>query len=291
MFRCSSTKLLITVMGYSFVVTSAVMFVYELIKEYTFNDLTKWQSHIVTIVFTSLLSAAVSFFISRRFIFYSTRLKEENNKLVECNKVINGLISEKNILLREVHHRLKNNMSTVHSILLLQARTAENPEAIKMIEDAASRVKSMAILYDKLYCSEILTSISLSGYLPVLIDEIVSNFLNSTFIKIEKDIEDFELDGEKLQTLGILINELFTNIMKYAFEGRENGFIYISARLKDDLVSVVIHDNGNGMPEFVDFNEPHSFGLLIVKSLVDKLSGEISIERIEGTKLVLEFKI
>ena len=200
------------------------------------------------------------------------------------------LLREKELVLKEVHHRIKNNMNTIHSLLTLQAATVSDVAAYAALEDAGSRVRSMMMLYDKLYQSTDFTEISVARYLPPLIDEILSNFPNRRMVKTEKNIGDFLLDVKKLQPLGIIINELLTNIMKYAFTGKKAGRIAVSAICTDDHVSVVIEDNGNGMPETVDFENSTGFGLVLVAGLTRQLDGTIRIVRARGTRIILEFR-
>jgi len=201
------------------------------------------------------------------------------------------LLREKELVLKEVHHRIKNNMNTIHSLLTLQAATVSDAAAYAALEDAGSRVRSMMLLYDKLYQSTDFNEIPVARYLPPLIDEILSNFPNRSMVKTEKNIGDFLLDVKKLQPLGIIINELLTNIMKYAFTGKKDGRIAVSAICTDDLVSVVIEDNGNGMPESVDFENSTGFGLVLVAGLTRQLDGTIRIVRAKGTRIILEFRI
>lgn len=123
-------------------------------------------------------------------------------------------------------------MSTLNAFLVLQMQTVTEPSAIEALKDAGSRVQSMMVLYDKLYQTGIFSNISIKSYLPALINQIISNFPNSGIVKIEEAIDDFVLDTKRLQPFSIIINELLTNIMKYAFKDREKGFIKIEVGLK-----------------------------------------------------------
>lgn len=216
-------------------------------------------------------------------------------KLAE-NK-IKSLLEEKEFILKEIHHRIKNNMSTIHGLLVLQANTLNDEKAIRALEDSSRRVQSMIVLYDKLYRSADFQNIAMKDYLSDLVDEIVKNFPNSESVKIEKIIEDFTLDAKRIQSLGILINELLTNIMKYAFTGRSNGLIIVKASLKPiftengKLVSIIIADNGSGIPNSIDFDNSTGFGLMLVAMITKQLKGNIRIERKNGTKIILEFKV
>ncbi|MBU4268353.1 MAG: sensor histidine kinase, partial [Acidobacteria bacterium] len=203
---------------------------------------------------------------------------------------IKNLLAEKELILKEVHHRIKNNMATVMGLFSLQASTLKNPDAIAALKDAGSRVQSMVVLYEKLYQSIGSDQVEVRNYLPSLVDEIVANFPNSAKVKVEKKIADFVLNAKKIQPLGIIINELLTNIMKYAFTGRSDGLITVSAELKGDRVSIAIQDNGIGMPEKVNFENSPGFGLKLVKILVKQIEGTIRIEHGNGTRVVLEFE-
>jgi two-component sensor histidine kinase/CheY-like chemotaxis protein len=208
---------------------------------------------------------------------------------------IKALLKEKEIILTEVHHRIKNNMTTLQALLNLQVRTLKEPSAIEALQEAGFRIQSMMILYDKLYQSSSFEEISVKEYIPSLVNEIVKNFPNYQSANIEIEVEDFILDAKRLQPLGIMINEILTNIMKYAFTNRMNGQIILQVGLKTDLTTknalITIHDNGNGLPESVDFNNSKGFGLRLIELLAKQLKGSIKIERNDGTKFILEFKL
>jgi PAS domain S-box-containing protein len=204
---------------------------------------------------------------------------------------INSLFAEKELILKEVNHRIKNNMNVIYALLFLKADTMKDPSAIAALEDSASRVQSMMVLYDKLYRSPDFQKISVIDYIPSLVDEIVANFPNSKSVKIEKKIDNFVLHAKQLQPLGIIINEILTNIMKYAFKGRDDGKISVTASVKDGQAVFEIQDNGSGIPESVDFENSTGFGLQLVWMLTKDLHGTIRIERGNGTKIILKFEI
>ncbi len=211
---------------------------------------------------------------------------------------IKSLLLEKEIILREVHHRIKNNMNVINGLLVLQADTLKDPIAVKALEDAGSRIQSMMILYNKLYSSSDVQNVSVNDYFSSLIDEILDNFPDSKTVKVEKKIDDFILHAKKIQPLAIIVNEILTNIMKYAFTDVTDRMIKVSAGVytdlkqnKESLASIIIQDNGNGMPESVDFENSAGFGLQLVSMLTKELHGTIRIERGKGTKIILEFAI
>jgi len=204
---------------------------------------------------------------------------------------IKMLLAEKELLLKEVHHRIKNNMNTVAGLMSLQLDTLKESSAVAALKDARSRVVSMMLLYDKLYRSDDFKEMSFKEYISPLVDEIVGNFPNKAIVNIEKNIADFMLDAKRVSSLGILINELLTNIMKYAFNGRDNGLITIYAAARDGRASVAVGDDGIGIPASVDMASSPGFGLQLVDMMTRQLRGVIKLERDGGTKFTLEFNL
>ncbi|HPJ43897.1 MAG TPA: histidine kinase dimerization/phosphoacceptor domain -containing protein [Spirochaetota bacterium] len=207
----------------------------------------------------------------------------------QSEEKIKTLLAEKELILKEVHHRIKNNMSNIKGLLYLQAETLTDAAAIAALNDAQRRIESMMLLYDKLYRSDGFQELPVNEYLPVLVAEIISNFSNRDIVKIENMIDDFVIDTETLFALGIIINEIITNIMKYAFTGRESGVITIIASSIDSRHTIVIGDNGSGMPEEIDFSSSSSFGLQLINTLVKQIKGTIRMERSEGTRFIIDF--
>ncbi len=203
---------------------------------------------------------------------------------------IKKLLSEKELILKEVHHRIKNNMNTINGLLNIQASKLKDEAAIAALEDAGSRVQSMMVLYDKLYQSENINEVQAEKYIPDLIRQIIPNFPNSGSVKIEMNIADIALNVKVLSSLGIIINELITNIMKYAFTERSEGLITIAAFQKDNRVSISIQDNGIGIPESINFENSAGFGLSLVNMLTMQLNGTIKLERGNGSRFILEFE-
>jgi PAS domain S-box-containing protein len=209
----------------------------------------------------------------------------------QAEERVKTLLKEKELLLREVHHRLKNNMLVMMTMLTLQTKTLKSPEAVAALEDVKGRLQSQYVLYDKLYSKDKLKEMSTTDYIPALVNKIIGAFPNKASIKIETQIDEFLLGVETCFPLGILINELLTNCLKYAFIGRDDGLIIVSATIKDHLVTLVIEDNGIGLPESIDLKTSCGFGLKLVGMLTSQLYGTIRIEREKGTRFILEFEI
>jgi two-component sensor histidine kinase len=202
---------------------------------------------------------------------------------------IKTLLAEKEIILQEVHHRVKNNLNTISALLCFQGEGLEDPAISTVLKEVSQRVQSMGVIYNKLYQSPNYNDLSIKEYLSALTDQIISNFPNADSINVEKHIDDFIVKSKKLQPIGLIVNELLTNIMKYAFIGRSDRAISISAELKDGKGIISIYDNGVGMPVSVDFESSTGFGLKLIKLLSMQINGKIRIERENGTKVILEF--
>ncbi|MCK5154069.1 MAG: PAS domain S-box protein, partial [Spirochaetales bacterium] len=200
-------------------------------------------------------------------------------------------LSEKEIILKEVHHRIKNNFASIESLLSLQAQSINQPAAISALQDAIGRVSSMQVLYEKLLLSDDYQVTSVKEYLDNLIDEIIGLFPVNFNQKIEKQIDDFQLDPKILVPIGIIVNELLTNIMKYAFTGRDSGLIEVNLKEDKGNVTLTLQDNGKGLPEGFDFDMQEGFGLMLVKVLSEQLGGSFAIEDYNGTRSTLKFSI
>lgn len=209
----------------------------------------------------------------------------------EAEESVRALLEEKELILKEVNHRIKNNMSIIASLLSLQAQQQREEGAVAALKDAVGRVQSMMLLYDKLYISDSFLSLSARTYLGALVDDIAVNFSSSPRIEVEKDIEDFVLDAKLLQPVGIILNELLTNVMKYAFAGRKAGRVRVGASLSGSRMRLEVQDDGLGMPLSVSLAQPSGFGLMMVGVLAKQLGGEVEIVREGGTRVILELPV
>jgi two-component sensor histidine kinase len=202
---------------------------------------------------------------------------------------INSLLKEKDLILREVHHRIKNNMNTTYNLIVLQSDSVEDLEAKKALDNASNRVQAMITLYEELFISGHYSEVSMKNYLPLLTERIIANFPNRDIIKLEVKSEEFSLDEKKLSSLGLIINELLTNTMKYAFEGRANGKIEIALNKNQNKIILTVKDNGNGFVEDIKEIEHPGFGLSLVEALTKQLDGNIAFSNQSGTTVKLEF--
>jgi len=201
------------------------------------------------------------------------------------------LIQEKELLVKEVHHRIKNNMNSIKGLVSLHLNSVHDNTVADSLRDVESRVNSMSILYEKLYCNENYRELPVADYLHPLAEEIVNSFPNRASVKVVTAIDEIILNFNQLTPLGIILNEMLTNIMKYAFIGRDEGLIIISVVLNNNQVVMIVQDNGVGLPESVSFEQSTGFGMQLISMLTDQIGGSIRIERDNGTKFIFSFII
>ena len=181
------------------------------------------------------------------------------SELKKVEELVKQQLSEKEALLKEVHHRIKNNITSIEGLLSMQLQSISNPDAVSVLQDAVNRVQGMRILYDKLLLSKNYQEISIKDYTDSLIDAIMATFPESENITIEKQIKDFHMGAKEAISIGIIINELLTNAFKYAFKREDSGQILIALDKSENHVTLTIHDNGRGINERIDSNKKKGF--------------------------------
>lgn len=204
-------------------------------------------------------------------------------------ETIEKSMHEKKLLIQEMHHRVKNNMNVIMSLLSIQSGIVAEPSAAAVLNDARTRLLSMAILYDRLYSSENSNAMSVLEYLTTLVNEVIALFPNSGNVIFETDIHDFFLDARTLSTLGIMVNEMITNTMKHAFNGGPSGIIKLTLRKFDSHAILRFEDNGRGIPEDLEMKKSPGFGLQLVHRLSLQLKGSVQMLRGNGTRFIVEF--
>ncbi|MGD9938706.1 MAG: sensor histidine kinase [Clostridia bacterium] len=213
---------------------------------------------------------------------------EDITERKELENRITSLLAEKELILRDVHHRVKNNLSTLRSLLSLQAQSMRGKRAASALQVAAGRVQSIALLYDRLYLSGEYDHLSSLEFVPGLVDQILANFPDSRKIVVLKDIERMDLPQKTVTALSLIINELLTNAMKYAFKGRETGLIRICLRKATDGFSLEIQDDGPGISKHAEVPSgmtTEGLGLTLAVALVDQLQGTMELDTCPGTRI------
>ncbi|MDK2977263.1 MAG: hypothetical protein PWP06_1738 [Candidatus Marinimicrobia bacterium] len=206
----------------------------------------------------------------------------------KAEKKVEALLHEKELLLKETHHRIKNNMGIIKSLLNLQAQKTDRMDSRFILKDAVSRVQSMMVLYEKLYHSESYTELNVKDFLPSLIHDIVALFQGEKPVRTDLHIDRIVMDSRTLSTLGIILNECITNSMKYAFDTVKDPRITLRVNKDKDKMVVSYSDNGSGYDKELP-DKHQNFGFQLMDMLVQQLNGTLKIDSTHGMKIVLEF--
>lgn len=224
---------------------------------------------------------------SNRHLLFSIVHDVTERKIAE--EKVKSLLSEKEMILREVHHRIKNNMTILYNLLDLQAGSQENEEIRNSLKDATSRIKTMSLLYDKLYLGKAFHELHLDEYLVPLSGEIVSIFPYP--VKLITEIESLQLSAEQLQAIGIITNELLTNSLKYARDSSKELEIKIKVWAEEENFFLLISDNGKGFDPEISNPDKLGFGLTLVSMLTKQLNGLLTFQGASGAEYKIKFPI
>ena len=189
---------------------------------------------------------------------------------------------------KEIHHRIKNNLQVISSLLDLESDKFEDEEVIEAFKESQNRVISMALVHEELYRSQDMESIDFSDYLMKLVNELSYSYaVNKEFIKIRMNVDPTFLDMDTAIPLGMIVNELVSNSFKHAFKQEKEGEIYVNLSFENKKLTLIVGDNGAGFPENINFKETDSLGLQLVTTLTSQIDGIIELDRSKGT----EFRI
>ncbi|NOZ62180.1 MAG: PAS domain S-box protein [Calditrichaeota bacterium] len=206
---------------------------------------------------------------------------------------IHASLKEKIVLLKEIHHRVKNNLQVISSLLYLQSKYVKDDQALKVFEESRHRVRSMSLVHEKLYQSQNLAQIPFKNYIVDLARYLFRSYNADPFkIRLETDIADVALSVDIAIPCGLLINELISNAIKYAFPNQRKGMIKIKLvhDNKNHVFELAIRDNGVGIGDYLKEPTKSSLGLQLVDTLVDQINGKMEIETDEGTAFIIRFE-
>tara|TARA_Y100000589_G_scaffold328484_1_gene372693 strand:- start:824 stop:3811 length:2988 start_codon:yes stop_codon:yes gene_type:complete len=214
----------------------------------------------------------------------------------EADKKIRLALKEKEILLQEVHHRVKNNLQVISSLMNLQRSFVSDPSLVHVLEESQSRISTMSYIHESLYRNADFSSISFSEYLDRLSKNLVNSYSTPDCkVHYKPNLDEVKLPLDQAIPCGLIVNELVSNVLKYAFKGRVEGDFYLRVQEKRGRVEIEVADNGVGLPKNFEEKKSDSLGIYLIYALIEQLGGEIIIESTnqgrEGSSFLISFDI
>jgi len=246
-----------------------------------------------------IIGVAVLFLTIIGLLINNSRLKQQINRKLKAqqkeiekkNSSLQHLVEEKDWLVKEIHHRVKNNFHIVMGLLGTQSEYLKTEEAIQSMTESQHRVHAMSLIHQKLYQSDNLSAINMTDYIYELVNYLRDSFNIRKSIQFKLQIDPIDLDLSHCVPVGLIMNEAITNAIKYAFPGSLEGEIEISfRRISGAHLLLIIRDNGIGLPSHFDMDNPSSMGMRLMKGLSDDIEGKFEINNHNGTEIMLNFK-
>jgi PAS domain S-box-containing protein len=224
----------------------------------------------------------------------SSIFQQAQNELVEREKAetqLRSALLEKEVLLKEVHHRVKNNLQIVSSLLQLQSQTIKDPEISRVFQDSQNRIDSISLIHKNLYISPNIGKLNVPEYVDNLVTSILISYqIEPGKIHVETNVDAVNLNLDQAIACGLVINELLSNCFKHAFPGQKQGKITLNLRSIGNDIEMIIQDNGVGLPDNFDWSNTDSLGLSLVYDLVtEQLEGRMTVEHNHGTAFKIQF--
>lgn len=220
----------------------------------------------------------------------SWSLREEKRK---ADQRIRESLEEKEVMLKEIHHRVKNNMAVISALLTLQADYVKDSDAKVLFFESVGRIKTMALIHEKLYQTEMFASLEMGEYIRQLVDSIKEMYLgDNSQIRFDITCDRVTLDITRAIPCSLIINELVTNVCKHAFKGRESGIVTLKLKKNSDADECLLEvsDNGTGIPDKALVEGNGSLGITIIRGLASQLQADLDISGGDGTRVVLAFR-
>lgn len=222
----------------------------------------------------------------------SENLKIENEERKRVEEKLRGSLEEKEVLLREIHHRVKNNLQIMSSLLRLQSRYVKDPGYRTIFQETQNRILSMALVHEKLYESDNLANLRLGDYIPGVLEQVMATTrVSDARVRLHTDLEDVPMEVGRALPIGFIVTELVSNCMKHAFRGAAAGDIHVSfRRAGEENYVLTVRDNGVGLPEHIGLGGSDTLGLRLVNIFVKQVDGTLAIRRSNGTEFSISLR-
>jgi two-component sensor histidine kinase len=259
---------------------------------YNYFNITVHSTPIVEATYSDQLDYYINFGFGVLFMTYLiikliNEHKHVTNELELKNKLVNDQNDEKTVLLKEIHHRVKNNLQIISSLLRMQSRDIDDETTVKQFDDATNRVVAMSLIHDKMYQSKNLSKINLKDYLETLSSELISSYSIDTPVNIKVNTELELITPKFLVSFALIFNELITNSLKHGLKNKADGIIRIKILKTDSTLEITYFDNG----DWIKSTNKKSFGLELIDTLTEQLDGEYIRDNTSGThyKFIIPF--
>lgn len=209
----------------------------------------------------------------------------------KLEKTLKKSLEEKDLMMKEIHHRVKNNLMVIQSLLNLQSKYIKDPEVIKIFKESQNRAKSMALIHQRLYQSEDLKRIDFGEYAQALSVDLFNTYITKKDkIKLDINVESLKLDINTAIPLGLILNEILSNSLKYAFPQDKKGSIKVEFLTSNSNYELIVSDNGVGLPSDFDYEKSDSLGFRLINGLSDQINAKIEVNTDNGTEIKIIFK-
>ncbi|RZV53842.1 MAG: sensor histidine kinase, partial [Flavobacteriaceae bacterium] len=228
----------------------------------------------------------ISFILVGVLSVFAISKMRSNRTLKEKNQIIDQSLKDKELLIREIQHRVKNNLQIISSLLKLQVRSTNDDEAKSALRKGQERIDSIALIYKNLYQSDKITGVQTKQY----IEQLSRSLLRSLpLISLTTDVEDLILDVDVLVPIGLIVNELISNAIQYGFADDEMGHIMISLKRDGNDIALIVEDDGIGLSQ-MEMEHRNKSGFKLIRAYLQKLNGTIHIRSSQGTIVHCQFK-
>jgi two-component system, sensor histidine kinase PdtaS len=241
---------------------------------------------------TGMIAGAAILLMVLGLLYNRYRLKQkQQEEITQKNISLQHLVEDKEFLMKEIHHRVKNNLQIVISLLNTQSKFLNNEEAIAAISESRHRMQAMSLIHQKLYQSDNVAFVAMPGYIRELVDYLDVSFNARQKIEFELNIDPIDLDISQAIPVGLILNEAVTNCIKHAFTDQPNGTIRVSMKaLPDGMIALEISDDGKGLPADFDFTTSQSMGIRLIRGLIEQIGGELNFSDKDGCRIATTFK-
>lgn len=250
-----------------------------------------WQATWFWMIIGCLVIGLIYYFIALRTRIIRRQKEVLEEQVRQRTQEITRQNEEKTVMLKEIHHRVKNNLQIISSLINLQSESIEDPKVLALFDECRHRINSMALIHEKMYQSKNLVNINIREYITELVRSLIDVYDLDKKITLRIDVEEHAFSIDTIVPLGLILSETISNSLKYAFNGRQEGTIYVSLRKTSGFeYEFVIGDNGVGMAKDIDLANAKTLGLQLIRLLADQVDGRIVREPADGTRWVLLFK-